>query len=360
MLVQPILADYRVHFFNKLEKFYDVVLFCGRAEKSSGHEVSGKSLFKVIYTKIFFLKKGDIYIQFGLISGFVNFRPDVVFITGHPKNLSFWLLLVTAKFFKSKVLVHGQGFYNKPTPSVLIKLTYKLIMKLCDKYVCYTKSSLQSLSCLGSKYANKLTIADNTIYNPHSISERNIDTNCNGVLFVGRLREGSNFSDLADAIVNINSHRDVGSLIELHVVGTGTLYSYFYNKYSSFDFITFYGAIYEQNYVSDISRECFVGCYPGFAGLSVVHHFSLSLPTIVNADLESHMGPEPSYIENGVNGYLFSEYSVGSIQNTLEHVISVKNTEDYSVICKNAYQTYHKLITHDFSDKIVETIEGLF
>lgn len=360
MLVQPLLADYRVYFFNKLSKMFEVNLFCDQSDFSTGHDISSPCDFKITNTKTFFLEKAGIYYQGGLIKGFWKFKPDVIFITAHPKNIAFWLLILNAKFYKSRILVHGQGFYNKPNPSLLIKLAYKLMIRLSSRYVCYTQSSLRSMKCLGDYYLMKMVIADNTIFNPHSLPHRTINSNTNGVLFVGRLREGSNFNLLAEAVIKINTKLQLDRQIVLHVVGSGTDFKYLHERYGEYSFINFYGKVYEQNFVTEISRNCFVGCYPGFAGLSVVHHLSLSLPTIVNADLESHMGPEPSYIENGVNGYLFNEYSVGSIQNTLEHVISIKDSEDYSVVCKNAYQTYHNLIAPDFSDKVVDTIEGLF
>lgn len=359
MIVQPILADYRIYFFNKLAKKFNTVVYCDSANKSSGHGAFMQPLFEMKSTKSVFIKKDGVYFQFGLFFGFLKYFPDVVFITAHPKNVSFWFVLILSKIFGTKTLVHGQGFYNKPNPHIIIRICYKLIILFSDRYVCYTDSSLASLRCLGPKYVKKLVVADNTIFNPYEISHRNINSEVNGVLYVGRFREGSNFSDLADAITKLNDFKLNEDRIILHAVGSGELFEYFKAKYEKYDCIVFYGAIYDQKIVSDISKKCFVGCYPGYAGLSVVHYLSLSLPTIVNSDMESHMGPEPSYIINGVNGYLFEEYSSNALYNIIKYVLSIKDKMEYLSICKNAYDTYSELISPDFSDKIESIIEDI-
>ena len=116
--------------------------------------------------------------------------------------------------------------------------------------------------------------------------------------------------------------------------------------------IIFYGKVYDQEKIAKISRQCFIGCYPGQAGLSIVHYMSLSLPPLVCADLTSHMGPEPSYIKNGINGFFFDEYSEESIADKINEVIMIKKNATYQNIGKAAYNTYLCLNTPDLADKL--------
>src|SRR5680860_1857230 len=65
--------------------------------------------------------------------------------------------------------------------------------------------------------------------------------------------------------------------------------------------------VHDDSRIAKISRSCRTACYPGDAGLSVVHFFGLSLPPIVHDDITTQQGPEPSYVENDVNGFVYEK-----------------------------------------------------
>jgi len=102
-----------------------------------------------------------------------------------------------------------------------------------------------------------------------------------------------------------------GVPVTLEVVGGGELEAEYRERFRE-SWITWHGMLYDHESIAEVSRACRVGCYPGSAGLSVVHMFGLALPPIVGADVGRHMGPEPAYVVDGVNGLLFSGGSEGS------------------------------------------------
>jgi len=118
--------------------------------------------------------------------------------------------------------------------------------------------------------------------------------------------------------------------------------------------INFLGAIYDDELISNLSKDCKIGVYPGDAGLSVVHYMSLSLVPIVHSDLTKHMGPEPSYIKNNENGLMF----IRNDKNSLAKVIrkALKNQELSINLSKNAFNTYESLLSPTMADKLMHTM----
>jgi hypothetical protein len=92
----------------------------------------------------------------------------------------------------------------------------------------------------------------------------------------------------------------------LHIVGNGEEADELRRQAGECNWISWYGEAYGMR-VSDISRECLFGCYPGNSGLSVVHMMSLSLPVVTHNDMSCHEGPEPAYVRDGVTGTLFDQ-----------------------------------------------------
>jgi hypothetical protein len=145
--------------------------------------------------------------------------------------------------------------------------------------------------------------------------------------------------------------------VVLHIIGGGDNETILRNKYKAHSCIKFYGKIFDQQKITDISKKCYIGCYPGQAGLSVVHHMSLSLPSLVHSDLTTHMGPEPSYILNNINGFMFGNYCSDSIAEALGSAYDKRDTKEYSQIGYKSFQTYSDLINPDFSDKLIAAIK---
>lgn len=232
------------------------------------------------------------------------------------KCLSLWLLLLMGLFSRRRVFLHGQGGYKQK--SRLATFVYRLAVRMSSGYIAYTEWSAGELrKRLPVSLHTKVTYVNNSLYlEPveSPVSERAKD-----ILFIGRLRKGSNIEMLLEAASDLK--------LVVHVVGAGES-SYEDLLRSRFPDHKYYGAVYDWHRQIEISRNCFVGVYPGDAGLSVVNYLALGLPVVVHDDLYKHMGPEPSYI-NSNNGKLFERGNIKSLKLAIDQVCELK-FEGYS------------------------------
>lgn len=349
LLLQPYITNYRLPIFKSFSKVYKVVL-CSSFDSSFDVNSDNNSTdftFEKLEEFTFFNKR--IFWQSGLIKYFLKEKPDILFITANPRYISTWLLLILSKIFNKKIFLHGQGLYSKEKISIFNKIIFFLFNKLCNTYICYTKSSKDSLEHL--PIYKKSKVAENSILNNYSIRKTNITSK--NILFIGRLRKGSNLELLINVITSINAKRSLEEKIFLEVVGGGDLLEK-YKKDFQYDWITFHGVIYDNKLISNISKKCSIGCYPGDAGLSVLHYMSMSLPVIIHSDLKKHMGPEASYVKNNFNGIYFERNNQESLKSSILQILD--STILLSKLQNNAYETYLKITNPPLSERFLKII----
>jgi glycosyltransferase involved in cell wall biosynthesis len=217
--------------------------------------------------------------------------------------------------------------------------------------ILYTPYSLKKIEKLGLS-KKKFEVVCNSISNSYPILPETRNFFLKGVLFIGRLREECNLELLCDAVIQL---REKIPLVELHVIGSGSLEHYYTAKYSKYDYIYFHGKLYDQAVISEISKKCSLGCYPGNAGLSVVHYMSLSLPCLVHDNIAQHSGPEPSYVVNNYNGYLFRYGNKLDFQFKIGYALD--NPDSIARCGSNAYKTYRELTCPSYASRFVEAMK---
>ncbi len=241
-------------------------------------------------------------IQWGVGRYIRRERPDAIMIFGNPRYLSFWATLLWGKLLRIPVHVHGHGLYKKRQIGAFYRLMMTFLLKLAPSYICYAPIVRQSFLDHGFS-GQKLSVAINSLINHFPVQPREKRGDERGILFIGRLREGSNVPLLVRVIERL---RRADSLpLTLHVIGTGEGAQSLQTETCNLQWVVLHGEIYAQEQIREVSLDCFLGCYPGNAGLSVEHLMSLSLPVVTHDDLPSHQGPEPSFIRNGVEGLLY-------------------------------------------------------
>jgi len=346
LVVQPVLANYRRGFFDGLADNVELVEVFSDLNPGEGFKSSVEGRFKKTHTPVIGNRK-NIYYQIGVFSSFLKNRPSAVFMTADFRALNFWVLLVLSKIFRVPVFSHGQGLYNKPNPSHLQRFMFKIVTSLSSQYVCYTDSVRKSLIDIGIS-ASRLLVMDNTIVNESVVEPDSKKNTKHRLLYVGRLREGCDLQLLFEAMRLLENN---GIEIGLDVVGDGPMMRQLEElvQCSNID-VRFFGAIYDDQAISDISQKSTIGIYPGDAGLSVVHYMSLSLIPIVHDDLTKHMGPEPSYIKPGINGVTFKRGDSISLAHAIEYVL---NNGSNKVLSEEAYKTYCSLSQPAMANKLL-------
>jgi hypothetical protein len=110
--------------------------------------------------------------------------------------------------------------------------------------------------------------------------------------------------------------------------------------------------LYDQSKIAEISKKCFIGCYPGNTGLSVVHYMSLSLPCLIHDNLTKHQGPEPSYVVDKYNGRLFRYDDKDNFEQVLKEMFDTSH-----IYGNNAYKTYIELTEPSYAQRMINALE---
>lgn len=301
-VVQPLLAGYRREMLTTLGSRYRLALLGDRSEegRKGFQAVDLGTGVRRIHAPIRALAGDRLFYQCNVLSQ--PYRPgDTIIAFGNPRFVSLWLLLLWGRLRGVRILVHGQGNYAHPQAGPLRRWMYRTLCRLAHRYVCYNgyvRSEMLRIGCDG----RKLAVAENSLLVESTVDSSDRDYRVSGVLFVGRLRTGCSLETAVEAVSRLRSFDED---VRLHVVGGGEDEGRHRQRFSSLEWVIFHGPVYDQAKIADISRRCRVGCYPGAAGLSVVHYFALSLPVVVHSRVHLHMGPEPAYVRDGHNGFLF-------------------------------------------------------
>jgi glycosyltransferase involved in cell wall biosynthesis len=299
-------------------------------------------------------------VQKGVLRHILRVRPDAVVIWANPRFLSFWGMLLLGRLLCIPVYSRGHGLFKKQEIGGLYKLLYKLmyrvILAMSYRYICYTQAVKDSLRSL-VKDEDKLIVEYNTLYNHYPLAPNQKTGKEKGVFYIGRIRDGCGVDVLIQALEGLNRQGD-SPVIELHIIGDGPLQSHVQEQASRLPWLTYHGKEFDQQRVRDISRECRLGCVPGFMGLNVVHMMSLSLPVVTHARLGKHMGPEPEYIQHQVNGWLIEKVNdVASLAQAIK-LLWLLPEDKFRVLQENAYRSYEKLSSPPYHERFLQILEG--
>ncbi|WP_181850532.1 glycosyltransferase [Thalassospira xiamenensis] len=348
--IQSIIASYREPVIAALAKKFRLTIIADLNPNANLGYSQRKPLpvYKAIQAKRIPLFGGRLLFQ--PCVALMSFRKvDGILIDANVRLISLWAILLRCRLSGIKLYAHGQGSYRYPHPNLVRRAIYRLLVKLSTLYICYNDAARKSLIDIGCP-PKKLAIANNsltlsTVVFPHEKTGTEA-----GILFVGRLRERCQLDFLLNAISALRSN---GHDVTAHIIGTGEMEGMYRKQYSDRDWINWYGNVFDDSKIAAISRLCRIGCYPGDAGLSVVHCLGLSLPPVVHEKMHKHMGPEPHYVQAGVNGF---QFAIGALAEKLEEIWLMPSHE----ICKisaSAYKTYQVLNTPSLGDRISEIID---
>jgi glycosyltransferase involved in cell wall biosynthesis len=303
-IVQPNLAQYRLPVFLELSRYCRVDLLFSQASPELGFgtvshpETPDLRFFEVTTLRPFGDKIG--MIQLGLTRYLLRERPDVVLIFANPRYVTFWTTLLVARLCGIRVFAHGHGLYKWSRINLFYRLMVRLMLRLVTSYIAYAPFVRESFLAHGFS-AEKVSVAPNSLLVPSVVRpEEKLGTE-RGVLFLGRLRQDSNLDLLMRIVARLR--QEDGIPLTVDVVGSGEFAAQLRKEWAH-SWIHWHGETYDPGKIREISLNCFVGCYPGNAGLSVVHLMALSLPVVTHDDV-SRQGPEPSFIQNGVSGILY-------------------------------------------------------
>jgi len=305
-IVEPAWTNYRFPVFRELAERCQVDWIFSPTKRETGFgDVSPSDAKALRYIEATMWKPfGEKFghWQVGVIWYLLRERPDVVMLSADPRSLSFWMILVVGRFLGIPIYLHGHGVYKKTRISWSYRKMMNLLLRLSTGYVAYAPIVREAFARHGFSVA-RVRVAHNSIVNPCPVRPDEKTGTERGVLFLGRLRPGCGIEILLHVVKKLREENGFG--LDLHIIGGGEQEFRLRSEYARELWVHWYGEVYDPAQIQLISRECFVGCYPGNAGLSVIHMMSLSLPVVVHNDIRMHQGPEPSFVRNGESGFLF-------------------------------------------------------
>lgn len=358
LLVQPHLAQYRIPVLEGIAKKTPTILVYSQPKHDDGF--GHPEIDKSIFTKIVKSKELNIFniifYQTMLLTTIHRYRPSNIIIFANPRYVSFWLTLLYGRLLRCKVFCHGHGAYNKDNSTataILYRLQYTILISLSFRYICYNQAVKDSLVRL--KIAErKLVVAENSLINDHPVRPESKTGKENGVIFIGRLRTGNALDILIQALVQINKDRQTP--VKLHIIGDGPEKEKLEEIRHRLSWIKTYGELYDHDQIAQISQDCFCGCYPGNAGLSIVHFMSLSLVPIINGCAPKN-GPEVAHVKNGVNGFsVTQEDTKQGIFSIISQLIS--NPDSLRTLRSEAFKTYTDLTDPPLSQRLLRIIRS--
>ena len=340
LVIKEILPAYRCQLYDDIAQLSgcELTVVAEVADESFG--TPDFNQFAFTFTKAqwrrFFMLKQD-WVTTKLWS-----KHDVILHIGDFKFMSLWLCLLITKFTKKKIFLHGQGGYKRS--GILSCLVYSVAVTLCDGYVCYAEYSRSALFKKIPKFLHKkVSVCDNTlVIDPvESVLRKNDEA---ALFYIGRLRPSCGIEVLLNAAIEAKVKVEVIGLADPEYL------NFLLNKFSSV--ARFYGSVYETKKQQEIAARCFAGAYGGDAGLSIVHYMALGLPVIVHKDMHKHMGPEPSYVEDGVNGLLFERNDVASLTTKIKQLTA--NDELRYSMALSALNTFKQLASPSMGEKMIK------
>ncbi|WP_404308817.1 glycosyltransferase [Neorhodopirellula lusitana] len=201
--------------------------------------------------------------------------------------------------------------------------------------------------------ADKIICIENRFENGETMPAPPAPNAKRNIAFIGRLRPGCEIEMLLDALTQINSERIVP--VELHVIGDGPSLDQLRTATSDRNWVTWHGEITSQQQIEAIVSDCTIGAYPGRAGLSAIEYMRYGLACVFADDMSYHMGPEPSHVKNGYNGWTFKAESIDDLRDTLAVALNSDRLQESRV---NAHSTFQEIHRMSYGDEMAKLLIG--
>ena len=319
-IVQPSVPSYRVPFFNRLREHYGNRFSVYASMGGLGVLTQREKPF--VWERwigpIKMLPLGVEW-QAGALSIPVS-DGDVLVVSGSPRTVSTYLLLLKAKLRGAKIVILGH-FRSSTSRPWRMWLRLKLLC-LADIALFYTDREVESASRVvkcGKHFHcaalnNGLDTKEISAYRHAYVAKQRERR----LLFIGRLTEKAQL----DVLLRAMAQPELTGVC-LDVIGSGDLLQELQEMAGRLglkDRVVWHGGMIDEQKIAAVANCCRLFVYPGAVGLSLIHGLAYGLPAVIHDDESSHM-PEYAALEDGENGARFEMANSGSLAATIASLV---------------------------------------
>ena len=321
-IVQPLVPEYRVPFFNGLARHHACRIQVHASETFPGVKSlqSAPNRNPVVHLQYPFVGifRNRLLWQKGLRLE-ERLKPgDVLVLCGNARFLSNYPLIWKAK--KRNVATVWWGIGAMPGQNRLNYYIRKRLMKWTDVILLYTEKEKEDFLRMG--FAPDRLFAINNAIDQEPIREATQKWTATRLeafqeeqgiqdkqlfLFCGRLAAKARIDLAIEALALLKARKKDCMLI---IIGDGEerdSLRRLAEKLGVMDSIRWLGALYEQEVMAPWFLSAKVFVYPGYIGLSIMHAMGYGLPVITHHNM-SNQSPEVSALRDGENGMFYQEH----------------------------------------------------
>lgn len=326
-IVQPLVPEYRVPFFNALARNSQcrIQVFAGETfpgNQSLRSAQNTNSSVHIEHPSVGFLNHRILW-QKGLRLEDRMRTGDVLVVCGNARFLSNYPLIWQAK--QRRVATVWWGIGTMPGQHTLNGFVRRRIMRWTDVILLYSDREREEFLRMGFP-PDRLFAINNAIdqepiqdaiklWSPARLRDFQHQQNLTGkqvFLFCGRLSRKARVDLAIEALaLLLRENRET----VLAIIGEGeeqTRLQELALRLGVAESIRWLGALYDQTVMAPwfLTAKTFV--YPGYIGLSIMHAMGYGLPVITHQNM-SNQSPEVAALRDGQNGLLFQEGDVGDL-----------------------------------------------
>jgi len=367
-VVQPVLPQYRIPFFRRVQERLDKQGMTLRVYASSRDQLGVESVSADGFTaelgpamscflggRILWQRQLNVPLHSG----------DVLVLNGNPRLLSNYPLWVRAKRLGVPVLWWGHGW--SAGSHGMAAAIRRQIMRIPDGVILYTEKEREQFLALG--FSARRTCALNNGLDVESVNaaasawtegrlakfkkDQGLDRLPNWCVFIGRLTAKSKIELLIQSLPKIRA--DVG----LIVLGDGPQAECAKRKAADLGVstrIVWAGAQYDEPSIAPWMLSASLFVYPGSVGLSLIHAFAYGLPAVLHSISHDHQ-PEFAAFCEGRNGISFAHGSTTSLAVAVNTLVADSSmTQSLSLAAKGLMQ--NSFNTTDMAKRFTAAIES--
>lgn len=347
VILQPCLPKYRVRFYEELfELVDDLFLFCACEDYSGLKSVNlahgGERVSECLKEK----KIGPFVFQFNIFRSEIILS-DTLVVTGNPRYLLNYFLLLIRKLLRKKTYWWGQGW--SANTSLFSYVVRKILMCLFDGVVLYTEREANRMKN-ERVTPTRLTYLNNGLdisgcqffVSPRVINEGSVT-----LVFIGRLTDKSKLGVVIEALKQV----DLSLAVNLKIIGDGKLLREYENTFfPGAVSVEWLGAIYDEEVISSVMSEAHFFVYGGAVGLSLIHSMGYGVPSIVHRNALEHM-PEIVAFEEGVTGFAFEKDDSQNLAQIISQASKFVSTDEYLEMRRYCREVVETRFTTEFMAK---------